>query len=95
MSGQTTQTLDNIEYIINYTYTTILAQTNPTFIPADRIVKCVVYILSTKPEAFVEMNDAYRKFFSSRGVSVPARMSFSGATLALGAEVEIDCTAVF
>lgn len=74
---QTTQTLKNIE--------TILQAADATL--AD-LVKVSVYLSDMK--TFPEMNAAYDAFFPDQP---PARITVGGATLALGAAVEIECIA--
>jgi len=74
---QTTQTIHNIEKILD-----------ATGLGLEHLVKVNVYLsdLST----FDEMNEAY---LAAIGDSPPARITVGGVDLALGAAVEIDCLA--
>jgi 2-iminobutanoate/2-iminopropanoate deaminase len=75
---QTTQTLQNIE--------TILEEAGAG---RENIAKVNVYLADI--ETFNEMNEAYADFFSG---APPARITVGGVDLALGAAVEIDCIAM-
>ena len=75
---ETRQTLANIG--------ATLASVNATH--AD-IVRCQVFLASI--EDFAAMNDVYRTFFP---LNPPARTTVEVSGLALGAKIEIECTAV-
>ena len=77
ISAQTTQTLQNIG--------ATLASVNATH--AD-IVRCQVFLADIND--FAAMNAAYRVFFPE---NPPARTTVAVAGLAIGAEIEIECTA--
>ena len=74
---ETTQTLENIERILSGCGASL----------AD-VVKVNVYV--TDMSGFDAMNRAYLDAF---GDSPPARITVGGVELALGATVEMDCTA--
>jgi 2-iminobutanoate/2-iminopropanoate deaminase len=74
---QTAQALRNIEQILR------ACGSRP-----DQIAKVNVYL--TDMATFGEMNEAYMSFF---GDDPPARITVGCTALALGAAVEIDCTA--
>lgn len=75
---QTTQTLANIRKILEASGSSL-----------DQVVKVNVYLADMT--TFNEMNEAYLEVF---GDAPPARITVGGVDLALGAAVEIDCTAV-
>jgi 2-iminobutanoate/2-iminopropanoate deaminase len=74
---ETTQTLANIETILNASGASL-----------DDVVKVNVYV--SDMSQFNEMNVAYLEVFEA---SPPARITVGGVDLALGAAVEIDCIA--
>ena len=74
---ETTQTLRNIERILETSGATI-----------DDVVKVSVFM--SDMSGFAEMNAAYGEFF---GDDPPARITVGCAELALGAVVEIECIA--
>jgi 2-iminobutanoate/2-iminopropanoate deaminase len=78
VTAQTTQTLRNIEQI--------LAACGASL---DDVAKVNVYL--TDMAQFAAMNDAYLAVF---GDNPPARITVGCTALALGALVEMDCTAV-
>ncbi|MAE94530.1 MAG: hypothetical protein CL910_07725 [Deltaproteobacteria bacterium] len=77
MGGQTRQTLENIQAILE-----------AAGVGLPDVVKVSVYV--TDMSAFREMNEAYAAFFPSEP---PARITLEVAGLALGALVEIECVA--
>lgn len=61
----------------------------------ESLSKINVYLKDNSPERFGEMNAAYNGFFEKRGCELkPARITVGCGVLALGAEVEIDASAV-
>lgn len=77
MAAQTTQTLRNIQRILEVADASL-----------EDVVKVNVFI--TDMSQFAEMNRAYLEFFPSEP---PARITVGCRELALGALVEIDCVA--
>ena len=75
VAGQTTQTLRNLETILQACGAGL-----------DDLVKVNVFLADI--DTFAEMNEAYLEVF---GDSPPARITVGGVDLALGAAVEIDC----
>lgn len=78
VAAETRQTMENIRAILERSGSSL-----------DRVVKCTVFLADIGE--WGEMNEVYRSFFP--GV-LPARSAFAATGLALGARVEIDCTAV-
>jgi 2-iminobutanoate/2-iminopropanoate deaminase len=76
---ETQQAMANIE--------AVLAQVGSTM---AHIIRVGVFL--TDMAEFAAMNDVYATFFTSS--SYPARSAVAVAALALGAHVEIECTAV-
>eukprot|EP01084_Bolivina_argentea_P020018 37254_1 len=83
VSAQTTATLESIEKILKSSGTSMKYITN-----------LKIFLTKNNPERYKEMNDAYVKFFKSRNLSVPSRITVGCSALALGADVEIDGSAV-
>jgi 2-iminobutanoate/2-iminopropanoate deaminase len=77
ISAQTTLVMNNLKAILE-------AAGSGT----EKILKCT--ILLTSMADFVEMNEAYAKFFPSEP---PARICYQVTALPKGAIVEIDCIA--
>ncbi|MGH8914011.1 MAG: RidA family protein [Acidimicrobiia bacterium] len=77
VGAQTTQTLRNIEKILE-----------ATGLGLSHVVKMNVYLSDMSD--FQQMNEAYMDVI---GDSPPARITVGGVDLALGALVEIDCVA--
>ena len=78
IAGQTRQALENIK--------TVLASAGSSL---DRAVKCTVFLADIRD--YAAMNAVYATFFPK---DPPARSTVAGSGLALGARVEIECTAV-
>ncbi len=72
------QTLENIRTILEHAGATL----------AD-VVKCTVFLRDIAD--WPAMNEVYREYFAE---DPPARSAVAGSGLALGARVEIECTAV-
>lgn len=75
---QTTQTLLNIETILNECGASL-----------DDVAKVNVFLSDI--DTFSEMNEAYLEVFAD---APPARITVGGVDLALGGAVEIDCIAI-
>ena len=58
-----------------------------------RLLKVNVYIKGNSKERFMEMNNAYSRFFEEVGWEYCARITVGCGALALGAQVEIDAVA--
>eukprot|EP01084_Bolivina_argentea_P020017 37252_1 len=83
VSEQTTTILESIEKILNECGTSMKYITN-----------LKVFITNNNPQRYKQMNDAYVKFFKQRNLPVCARITVGCSALALGADVEIDGSAV-
>lgn len=75
---ETAQTMANIEQILQAAGSTL-----------DHLAKCIVYLVDM--DDFAAMNEAW---LEAVGPSPPARATIGVNELALGARVEIECTAV-
>jgi reactive intermediate/imine deaminase len=78
VGAETRQTLQNIKTVLDYAGSSL-----------RDVVKCTVFLVDIAD--YQEMNLVYRAFF---GEDPPARSTVAGSGLALGAKVEIECTAV-
>ena len=78
IQAETRKTLDNIK--------ATLAKYDATM---DDVVKCTVMLADIAE--WPAMNEVYATYFPN---NKPARSAFAGSGLALGARVEIECTAV-
>eukprot|EP01098_Paradermamoeba_levis_P011235 TRINITY_DN4806_c0_g1_i2.p1 TRINITY_DN4806_c0_g1~~TRINITY_DN4806_c0_g1_i2.p1 ORF type:complete len:183 (-),score=45.42 TRINITY_DN4806_c0_g1_i2:34-516(-) len=87
---ETKQAMANIQYILEYVIFNVYQL--PKVNVWDQVAKVTVYLRDTDKATFDTMNAAYASFFSDVSIP-PARMSFSGAHLALGAAVEIEAIA--
>lgn len=76
---ETTQALNNIKSILDQ------VGSSP-----NNIFKCLCMLSDI--DDYSEMNQAYRVFFNEN--KKPARSTFAGSGLALGAKIEIECWAV-
>lgn len=76
--AETRQTLENIKAVLEYAGSSL-----------RNVVKCTVFLADIAE--YQSMNAVYREYFS---VDPPARSTVAGSGLALGARVEIECTAV-
>lgn len=74
---ETRQTLDNIRAIVERAGTSM-----------DRVVKCMVMLADMAD--WPKVNEIYATYFPG---PKPARSAFGATALALGARVEIECTA--
>ena len=79
IAAETLQTLNNINMILNDLGSN-----------SDKIFKCLCMLEDIND--YTEMNKAYTMFFNSRR-NLPARSTFAGSGLALGAKIEIECWA--
>jgi 2-iminobutanoate/2-iminopropanoate deaminase len=77
LAPETRQTLDNIRAIVEKAGASM-----------DRVVKCVVMLADMTD--WPEVNEIYATYFPG---PKPARSAFGATGLALGARVEIECTA--
>ena len=80
--AETTQVLANIETILK-----------GVGVGLDALTKVNVYLHANSAERFAEMNAAYLASFGER--PVPPRITVGCAGLALGANVEMDASAVY
>lgn len=78
VEAETRQTMENIK--------TILAAGGSSL---DRVVKCAVMMADMRD--WPKMNEIYATYFPGKK---PARAAFGATGLALGARVEMDCTAL-
>jgi reactive intermediate/imine deaminase len=78
IEAETRQTMENIR--------TVLERHGSSF---DRVIRCLVMIADISE--WPRMNTVYVTFF---GENLPARSALGANGLALGARVEIECTAV-
>jgi len=78
VAAETSQALKNIERILKH-------------LGATRRDIAKVNVFMADMTAFAQMNEAYLQFF---GKDPPARTTIGAAALALGAAVEIECTAI-
>ena len=74
---EATQTLENVKAVLERHGASM-----------DAVVKCTVFLADIKE--WPAFNTVYRGFFTAR---FPARSAFASNGLALGARVELDCTA--
>ena len=94
IGNQTTQALTNILAAVRYTCT----QIPPAACDEDwrwALTKCRVFLPQLSPAAEAAFNAAWVAFFADPVLTPPARMAFQGASLVAGAQVEIECDAVF
>jgi len=77
LEAETRQTLDNIRAIVEKAGTSM-----------DRVVKCMVMLADMND--WPKVNEIYATYFPG---PKPARSAFGATGLALGARVEIECTA--
>jgi reactive intermediate/imine deaminase len=75
--GQTRQALENVKALLVYAGSGL-----------DRVVKCTVFLADIRD--YAKMNEVYATYFPQ---DPPARSTVAGSGLALGARVEIECTA--
>jgi len=77
IAGQTKQTLENIKAVLSYAGSSL-----------ERVVRCTVYLVDMRD--YAKMNAVYASYFPK---DPPARSTVATNGLALGARVEIECTA--
>lgn len=77
IQGETRQTMENIRATLERYGSTM-----------DRVVRCLVMLADM--DEWSSMNEVYRTFFDDQ---YPARSAMGANGLALGARVEIECTA--
>ncbi|MGH7699603.1 MAG: RidA family protein [Gemmatimonadales bacterium] len=78
VAGQTRQTLENIERVLEHAGSSM-----------ERVFKCTVFLSDIRD--YAAMNAVYATYFPR---NPPARSTVAGSGLALGARVEIECMAV-
>jgi len=83
IGSQTSQALANIEAILAASGSSV-----------QHLVKLQVFVCDNSRERFEAMNEAYLKFFQERELPVCARLFVGCASLALGADVQVDGCAV-
>ena len=83
MYRQTVVTLESIEKILNKCGSSMKYVTN-----------LKIFLTNNNKQRYSQMNEAYVEFFRSRNLPVPSRITVGCSALALGADVEIDGSAV-
>jgi len=78
VGAETRQSLENIAAVLAFAGSSL-----------EQVVKCTVFLGDIAD--YQEMNAVYREFFME---DPPARSTVAGSGLALGASVEIECTAL-
>jgi len=78
IEGETRQTMENIRSVLEFNGLTFV-----------HVIKCTVMLADMKK--WQEFNKIYISYFSPD--RLPARSAFGASALALGAQVELECTA--
>jgi len=77
VAGQTRQVFENMKAVLTYAGSSL-----------ERVFKCTVFLVNIAD--YARMNEVYATYFPK---DPPARSTVAGSGLALGARVEIECTA--
>ena len=77
VAGQTRQVFENMKAVLTYAGSSL-----------ERVFKCTVFLSNIAD--YAKMNEVYATYFPK---DPPARSTVAGSGLALGARVEIECTA--
>lgn len=77
VAGQTRQVFENMKTVLTYAGSSL-----------ERVFKCTVFLLNIAD--YAAMNAVYATYFPK---DPPARSTVAGSGLALGARVEIECSA--